>query len=564
MFQMIATGFKQFGKVLLAIVAPMIAWKRAECTTSRFAVATIHVVGMLLGLCALSVLQWFFSLDHYMRSSSWVFRSAWLPIVASMIYALAWSLWYLVNVLRSPEHTERDSELHAAWKQAKDRIARAGIDLRRTPLFLTLGRPTGGVHNFFSAAGFPLAIPPTPADDDAPLRICGNHDALFLCCDRSSLLDEFVTRLARRQAERDSVSAVQIGSLRNANETAAHIWGSPSTSNQNDGVNIKNKAAYPGGVTPTSGTAVLAKPTTITEQHPVIAKMESQFDVLQKQIAEAETVIQPTCRTESLVELETQLAAEIDERLQGICRLLAEDREPFCPINGVVLLVPIDATDNAELADHVGMRIEHDLTTIVRSLQMGVSIQLVLTGLERCVGTKAMLARFPKTQRDRRLGAVIPIAPASEPESEAKLLDQTSQWLCNDLFPPLVARLLNRDGSDEDADFALQQGNLRLHQFTVSMRDRQGWLSRMMRRIVASQQGNLRLRGCFFAATGDDAMHGQAFAAGIVPMILGCQNEVRWLEGRRRRDYWQWVSVLAGYACIAAATLGMLSVFLVN
>lgn len=564
MTQIITACFKQFGKVLLAIFAPVVASRRADCQVGRCIVASIHSTAMLVFLCGLIALQWWFELDQYMRSSSAFFRHGWLPIVAAMIYGLAWSCWYLAKVIRTPLEIPASNDVQVAWKHAKDRIARAGIDLKQTPLFLTLGRPTGGIHNFFSAAGFPLTVPPTPADDDAPLRICGNQEALFLCCDRSSLLDEFVTRLSKRQAETvRAATAIRNGSGKDGHGPGAHLWESSTGKPAN--VALTTGASQSAtAFSPTSGSAAVAtlpNVKSLPAESATAAKLEQQLDQLQMHLDAAEQVLQPTIQTDSLVDLATELATEVSQRLEAICRLLSEDREPFCPINGIVVLVPISATDDVEIADHVGMRIEHDLQTIVDSLQMGVSVQMVLTGLETCVGAKALLNRFPKAQRDRRLGAVIPIAPASEPEAQSMLIDKTSQWLCDELFPPLISRLLSRDASDDDSDCSLQLGNQRLHGLMVSMRQRQHLISRMMRRAITAHQRNLRLRGCYFAATGDDAVYGQAFAAGIIPMILGSQNEVRWLAERRRRDYLQWLIVFSGYASIAAATAGLLAVF---
>jgi hypothetical protein len=565
MLQLLTACAKKAITFTLAIFAPSVALRKTDGRMGRCVVTTIHIVAMLGIAVGLLTVQLVFSLDQYMRTSSWVLRNGWLPIVATMLYTLAWSCWYLARVVRLPNEANAQRDLINAWNQATDRIARAGIDLQKTPLFLTLGRPTGGIHHFFAAAGFGMSVPPTPADDDAPIRICGNQDALFLCCDRSSLLDDFVTRLARRDAQRDQMTNANVFAKGvGANQPAAHHWessgnvASPRMRDSSEGNHPESNFTSGG-----TATAVASKTSTIprTSDTSTATRVELHLDALQQHLVEAETVLQPTVQIDTLTDLDTDVAEQIDQRLQQLCRLLVEHRDPYCPINGVVLLVPIAATDNEEIADHVGMRIEHDLETIVEAVQTGVSVQMVLTGLERCDGAKALLSRFPKAQRDRRLGAVIPVAPASEPEAQSMLIDKTSEWLCNDLFPPLVARLLVRDGSDAEADLELQRGNLKLHRLVQMMRGRQSFLSRMMRRAIATTGSDLRMRGCFITATGDDAVHGQGFTAGVIPMILGCQNEVRWLASRRRRDYWQWVSVVGGYLTIATAAVGLIAVF---
>jgi hypothetical protein len=587
MFQMLIVAAKHFGVMLLAIVAPVLAIRRANHPWWRIGLASFHSIAMLLVAGGLLVVQQKYELDQYIRTTSWLMRQAWLPLIATMVYCLAWSCWYLAKILRTPNHAHRQKAISAAWHTASDRLSRAGIDIRQTPLFLTLGHPEGGIQHFMSAAGFPLTIPPTPNDDDAPLRICGNQQGLFLCCDRVSLLDEFVDRVEQQKLANGR--GVESGGVGSASESdcgaaPAHQW-EPSRASATHSSATHSSASSSSasrsmpptaasratGIADASGqsSAVATAPTQNVAAHPLAgadlattARMQESLDLLQSQVEQAVGVIQPTPCGNRLTDLDAETAAAIEERLEHVCHLLTEHRAPYCPLNGIVVMVPVSVTDDAEVADHVAMRIERDLQTIVDNLQTSLSVQVILTGLEQCEGAKPLLARFPDQQRHRRLGAVIPMAPASEPDAQATLIDQSSQWMCEQLFPPLVARLIQRSPEDRQIDLDLQAGNARLYQFVRSMRGRRQVLSRMLRRMISANQRNLWLRGCFFVATGEDAVRGHAFAAGVMPMILGSQNEVRWQPKRRSRDQWQWAAAIAGYATIIAATIAVVCLFI--
>ncbi len=270
---------------------------------------------------------------------------------------------------------------------------------------------------------------------------------------------------------------------------------------------------------------------------------------------DSETVLQPTKAASSLLRLDPVEAEQCLERLDAVCRELAERRRPFCPVNGVLVMVPLDAADDTELADHVGMRVERDLQTVAAATETSVSAQWIFCDLDQCRGSHAFLDRFPETQRHRRLGACLPAAPPSEPDAEAEGIDRAVRWICDELFPPLGYRLMRRDVAAPADDRLMSQENRRIHRLVDVMRGRREGMSRMLRRAVAAAEGRVRLRGCFIAATGASAASGQAFAEGCIPFILDLQNEVQWSPERRRRDRWQRRAAIAIYFAVAAATV---------
>lgn len=530
----------------------------------RLSVA-VHVAVAATLLGAGAFVQSVFGLNRDAQSSlQWV-RIGWFPTLVGLLYVLAWCGWYLMLTVRTRDDSDAKADITRQWKAAKRRMTRAGIDIQRVPLFLTLGRPAGGVHHFFSSGRFPFSLPASPVDEDAPLSVCGDRDGVFVCCNQTSLLGNFLDRFTASAAS----SAAALG-IPKANASR-----SPGSECRPDDRSEQSPCPTAGAHSPAASPLLASgggNAATLTQSRPAVATvplsatvraMEQRLADLEYQLtlAEAtpETDVLAAAESAALLEESLQLdpgvADRLTERLELICRLIAEEREPLCPLNGIVLLVPIQVTDCDSTADEVGKRIEQDLQAVMRIMETEVSVQVVMCGLEACKGADEWLSRCPEETRHRPLGVVLPAPPATETDTEGTRIDKATEWLCNDLLPPLAYGLLRRNASDPLTDRSHQEENRRLHQFVKSMRDRGPTLSRLLHRSTASGSAHWRLRGCFFAATGSDATTGHGFTSGLMPLIHGMQHEVCWLESRRRRDTVHLAVTLGGYSLMALAAV---------
>ncbi|QEG40596.1 type VI secretion protein IcmF/TssM N-terminal domain-containing protein [Roseimaritima ulvae] len=559
MLKFLKQSLQSGGKLVLAAVAPMAALRRTDGATQRWCMIGIHVAAMLLLLAGLCVFQTIFQLDSFVRSSLPFVRWAWLPIVGCLFYATAWSAWFVAHTLQlKPDHTPKCA-ITSALQNGIDQCVRAGIDIQKTPIYLTIGTPTAGIRSFFHSAHTELSVLPTAEEADQPVQVCGNHDAIYICCRDASLTGDFVRRAAQQRVAPTRLQrAVHSGSQRTqlATTQSAHQWTAPST----DTAASATTTGSPAAALATAPTEVQTQPTT-SPDNTVGQRLEQTLGSLTSLVepeAEPEQaqkqVLQPSRAVEPILRLDTDRATELLERLRTLCFALAAVRQPYCPVNGVLILVPLDATDNIETADHVGMRIERDLQTIAEATQSSVSSQVVFCDLEHSPGSQAFLERFPASQRDRRLGTVLPAPPTSEPDAGPAGIDRAVRWICTELFSPLGYRLMARDLVHADQDRELCEGNRGIHQLVHTMRQRREGMSRMLRRAISTTAGQIRLRGCFVAATGIAGTDKQAFAEGLMPLILDLQNEVQWSEQRRSSDRWQRRAAMLTYAIVLAAT----------
>src|SRR6185436_3487441 len=94
------------------------------------------------------------------------------------------------------------------------------------------------------------------------------------------------------------------------------------------------------------------------------------------------------------------------ERLHYVCELVRRARRPVCPINGILVLLPLDIVQQVMIAKDIPAAIKSDLDAIRHATQLRCPVTMLVTGLEqeggfgelvRRVGTsKAKTNRFGK------------------------------------------------------------------------------------------------------------------------------------------------------------------------
>src|SRR5690606_9966766 len=105
-------------------------------------------------------------------------------------------------------------------------------------------------------------------------------------------------------------------------------------------------------------------------------------------------------------------------------RLIQQTRRPYCPINGVICLIPLAATAGDAEANQTAVLLQRDLDTLRDVFQLKAPLYTMVCDLEQAPGCRDLLERFPHEQRHRRLGALLPHLAACDrsraPEVAAK------------------------------------------------------------------------------------------------------------------------------------------------
>src|SRR5262249_46590964 len=94
--------------------------------------------------------------------------------------------------------------------------------------------------------------------------------------------------------------------------------------------------------------------------------------------------------------LKSQAETELHlARLRHLGRLIVRDRRPYIPVNGILLIVPLAATDTEEDAGQTALIIQQDLTIIRKTFQVHCPMIAMLSDLETLPGFREFFDRFP-------------------------------------------------------------------------------------------------------------------------------------------------------------------------
>ncbi len=477
-----------------------------------------RILLLALILFGLWLLNRYLELDRYVRAPLPVLREYWLPLLFLLFYTLFGLGSKLWRTLRMEQDSSDFPDIDQAWEEAAAAMAEAALDIREAPVFLVLGRPVGGERALFGAGNIKLQVKQVPRRADAPLTVSANQDAVYVTTAGASLLGQYATLLGGVADVSGRAGAAPAGESSAAGETSTETGGA---------------AGEGDGLERDEATAVMVA----TEEDELPSALERPRTLLMKDPEEVE---------------------RLSARLRYLCHKIARERRPFCPINGILLLIPFASTGGDAEAKETGSLCSRDLETVRESLQVECPIFALVCDLERVAGFEEFLTFFPEGQRRRLLGQQLPLAPDLDPAARAKMTEKGVQWVGDVLFPRLVYKFWSVEGADPSASLP-GSSNAKLYEFLARIRATQKRLARILNRgVVMQAPGAPMLGGCGIAATGKDLIREQGFAAGIFRLLIDNQNHVSWTEDARQADadYRRWTAL--GYIGLVAFVAAIL------
>ena len=269
-------------------------------------------------------------------------RKIWLPLMFLQIYVLSWLGWWLARLLSDRDAPSPFPDIDAAWDAALDELVASGISLQDTPVYLILGETTNSRRNFFSAARLPLTVRQAPLDSSAPLHVSANSEAIYLTCAGASLLGQLELGLPATSPA----------------SSVASPWSSEHSAD--DGLQEASAEPIPAEWLGTKNPPARSSPNAI-ELHE--ASAEAAVALLEPEPVKprpAKGQLPGTAETITPDRARTPLRKSADEialataRLRHLCNLLSNHRRPYCPLNGVLALLPFAAGENELTANQAG------------------------------------------------------------------------------------------------------------------------------------------------------------------------------------------------------------------
>jgi hypothetical protein len=445
----------------------------------------ILLLGIVLAILAAINQSARFGLSNVIRASSPWIAGAWLPLLGLCLYAMLWLGWWLYRLLNldiEPVSSEFPDIDHA-WGQALEALAKADIVPQDAPLFLVLGWTSASEDDLFRAAGIKGTVRQVPGDPGAPLHVTANRDGIWLTCPGASLLGQY------RQADGGTAVLEEIMAT------------------------MADESADPFRTMGAGGASTLR-----------VEDFQANFKDAQERLR--------TGRTRRVEDPDRHLT-----RLRHLCRLIVRDRRGFCPINGVLLSLPIAVDARADLAD-LADACRKDLAAAFDTFRMRCPVLALVCGLEQVEGFSELVERLPPDQVRKRIGQRFPLVPDLPAAEIPDKVQDAVEVATGTLLPSMIHLMFQVESKGiEDVDEVLR-ANIELFRLLRGIVERGERMARLVKDCIPGLRGEpVMFGGCYFAGTGHDHATEQAFASGVLMrMIKEDQDNVTWTAEAMDQD----------------------------
>jgi hypothetical protein len=518
----------------------------------------LHVLllaGILVALALLNY-HWTWLKDHLSsRAPSVLIKDyLFLPLLAFGIYALWWLSHWLWVLLFWEDDSERFPDIDAAWEEAQAALRKANLSLTDLPLFLIVGRPEGDEKALFAGAKLDLMVKQTPAApsdpkaEDKPLHLYATREAIYLSCADSSQSGLLARYLAGKMPD-SGMSGMNVGDTESED---FDITGTLIPEAQ--GTIIPSRRAV----------GDIAE---VIKQAEREGRGQGQYNKVDKR--ELRRVLRRDNPKGTPMQ-NTALLADKTARLRYLCRLLVRARHPFCPVNGVLVLIPYAATDSTQDATYAGTALGEDMKVTGATLKVDCPHIALVCDMETATGFAEFIQRFNEKERRSRIGQKCSPMPdlranlrgsVSGETPATKMLTSLADWICSSVVPMWVYNKFQVEKKDTDDRAGLVRINSRLFLLEDELKERSKLLGDILRRGFADRaaSGNLLLVGCYLAGTGsENPEQEQAFVRAVLERLPEHQNLVYWNAATRAEEttYQRWLTI--GWSVLAVLILAIL------
>jgi len=500
--QLIATPRKLLGLSLAARIAILLAIFLLLCTAATYWVA------------------W------HKPSEVWSVWMRNLPIVILLVMVIP-AVAYQALKLWLEGETSAFDDIDRAWNAGLAELERNGLNLSQMPLFLILGSSSEfQERGVFDAARLSLTVRQFP-QGAAALHWYATSEAIYLvtsdvgCLSKIAALGETVVEDEKKQqlGPRSSPGFNPHGGTMDL--------GTPD---------IRSTITTPAAPRPAATARADIRGTMIVSNQGEAAAGAAEVEVEKKHIRLPRE------------EFEAQ-----PQRLRYLCRLIRRARQPFCPINGALTLLPYNVIQWGRLeALEIQKAVQSDLATLAAALRLRFPVTALVTGMERESGFRELVRRVgAERARLQRFGKGFKVWDQASPEQLGALCAHA----CG-AFELFIYELFRERDSLTAAEKS--PGNRKLYSLLGKIRrDFQSRLDGILVEGYAhdpdrgSREAPVLFGGCYFAATGGTEP-GQAFVQSVFERLLEEQEELEWSPGVIREDAWFRRLAYGGFAFDAA------------
>lgn len=445
-------------------------------------------------------------------------------------------VFYLVKFWMIKE-TSRYPEIDRVWELAVAECQRQGISMNEVPIFLVQGaRDHRQASQLIKASQLPFTVT-VPAQEETDIVLFANSEVIYLFTNGCSCL----SRLSSAPTGPLPHAAGTSGAMGGRSAPTGTIDASMFGAGGGEGVGRGGGAGFSPapvnmGQTLTDGAFMAPGPApTPTSMQPAAAGVggtmllpegQALGDLLaaSRGAGPADVARPPQLSSQDMVERE--------QKLRHVCGLLNKARQPLCPVNGLMTILPFELIESA--GPQIQVAAQKDLGVLREELLVRCSNTLLITQLDKDDGFQELVKRVGEERsREFRFGKGSELWNAPE----GSRLDATAAHAVG-AFEDWIYMLFQEENALK------HRYNSRLFMLLCRIRGR---FADNLRAVLARGFGfdpltephlaheQFLFGGCYFAATGADPSR-QAFVKSVFLKGLQQEGELEWAPEARRRD----------------------------
>ncbi len=521
--------------VLYAPIRAMLALMQWGTASRRLLSITLParvaiLVAIFLVICVIAAYAVFYNTPNRTSWDYWVSPLR-LTIITLLVVAIPLVVYQTLKLWLQGE-VSQFPDIDYAWQAGLAELAKHGLNLLETPLFLVVG--SAGIAQekaLFEASRLGLRLQQVP-QGKAALHWYASPDGIYLVLTEAGCLSALAS-LARCIAE-EAQAAPEAGAARAADPTRGTIVG-----------------AGPARAEPSLAVSAVSAPIPAAARPALAADIRGTLMIGAASMATDQAFAPAAAKALAITPAD---AAAEERRMEYVCRLVRRNRRPLCPINGILTLLPYGLIERDPLeATEVQRALRRDMMALRQTLQIRCPVTALVVGLEVESGFRELVRRVGRERAAaQRFGKGFSLA--NPPTAER--LEALCAHACG-AYEDWVYTLFREKGA------LSRPGNTKLYGLLCKIRrNLQGRLARILvLGLGRDPEQDPRLEpllfgGCYFAATGESEDR-QAFVKGVFDKLPEQQEELQWTDLALGEDerYRQSAQLLLGLDLLLLLTL---------
>ena len=535
-------GVMEMLRTAVALPGKLLNWLRDKIVSLSFAACVGWFV--FLALIAMVVVFWF-ALKHD-GDVPWQQTLTIERVVVGILVLLIPIVTYKAVLNWTEAVTSEFPDIQDAWNRGLEALREQNLSLDAIPLFLIVGAvDLRKERSLMAAANLQFIVEAAPAGP-APIHFYASADAIYLILSDASYLSA-VSRLVEKQ------TPVEV-------DLAATATSTPRAKNPVHFARTIDPSTFQGrpeaGPAPTMDQ--FSKQT--LDVSTFLSHRERAEELRQQPVPQ--TAGGPTLKPGALtrateardVRLSAQEASDQTNRIRYVSQLIKTARYPFCPINGIMVLIPFSVLSLTEDAvSEIQRAVKFDLTSLRETLMLKAPTLALFTGLEQEPGFRELVRRVGSVGAARqRFGQGMDVRC----RPTAQELDALAAHACG-AFEDWVYTLFREDGA------LTRPGNTLLHSLLCTVRSKlKTPITTLLSNGFGSTNSNpdyeMPFAGCYFAATGDSEDQ-RAFVRGVFDKLADVQEDLEWTSQATQNSHRAVVSRYAAIACCVVLSLSLVA-----